>query len=120
MGSVTTPEEKCVSAGFPNQQSSGSPDEKQTIPFNQAGHLKASDDGRLRYYSSSSWVAGVEESNTSPGDDHDTPLLASNGRDILPESLPRTSKDFIYLVDVDQLIAWSSGAMDAQSPVQSH
>ncbi|KAL2855174.1 hypothetical protein BJX68DRAFT_253770 [Aspergillus pseudodeflectus] len=106
MGSVTTPEEKCVSAGFPNQHSSGSPDEKQTIPFNQAGHLKASDDGRLRYYSSSSWVAGVEESNTSPCDRHDTPLPASNGRDILPESLPRTSKDFIYLVDVDQLIAW--------------
>ncbi|OGM45121.1 hypothetical protein ABOM_006626 [Aspergillus bombycis] len=95
IGNMTTEEER-VSMCSANPQSSGGPEEKQTIAFNQVGHLKASDDVRLRYYSSSSWVAGVEVSNVSPYDRHG----------LSPGSLAQTSNDFIYLAEVDQLIAW--------------
>lgn len=92
-------DEERISTRSANQQSNGGPGEKETIPFNQVGHLKASDDVRLRYYSSSSWVAGVEESNVSRCDRHG--LSPGSLR-----SLPQTSNDFIYLAEVDQLIAW--------------
>lgn len=95
VGNVTTEDER-ISSRSANQQSSGGPEEQQPIPFNQVGHLKASDDGRLRYYSSSSWVAGVEKSTVSPCDRHG----------LSPRSAPQTSNDFIYLAEVDQLIAW--------------
>ncbi|GKZ28724.1 hypothetical protein AbraIFM66950_011791 [Aspergillus brasiliensis] len=95
VGNVTTEDER-ISSRSANQQSSGGPEEQQPIPFNQVGHLKASDDGRLRYYSSSSWVAGVEKSTVSPCDRHG----------LSPGSSPQTSNDFIYLAEVDQLMAW--------------
>ncbi|KXG50316.1 Transcription factor [Penicillium griseofulvum] len=95
-----------VSTRSLNQQSSGGPEEKQTIQINQVGHLKTSDDVRLRYFSSSSWVAGFEESNVSPCDCNDALSPALNGKEISPGTSPRTSNDFIYLAEVDQLISW--------------
>ncbi|KAE8146219.1 hypothetical protein BDV25DRAFT_54468 [Aspergillus avenaceus] len=95
----------CISTRPLNQQSSrGS--EKQTIQLNQVGHLEASDNVRLRYFSSSSWVAGLEEPHISTCDSHDTPFPALNGRKQPSGSSPQTSSDFIYLAEVEQLVSW--------------
>ncbi|KAJ5337132.1 hypothetical protein MYU51_008707 [Penicillium brevicompactum] len=101
VGNLAT-EGRRVSTRTQNQQSSGGPEEKQTIQFNQVGHLKALKDVRLRYFSSSSWVAGAEESNVS----HDIPFPAPNGKEKPPGPSTQASNDFIYLAEVDQLIAW--------------
>lgn len=89
----------------------GEKEEGQIIQLNQLGYLKATSGVRLRYYSSSSWVAGVEDSDVSPSQDDshiDCPLDSLDWETLSPELLAGNIDNFIQLAEVDRLIAWYS------------
>lgn len=93
------------------QQSDSEREEGQTIRLNQHGHLKANNGLRLRYYSSSSWVASVEESDVSmPLDDP----FAVSSQGLLGFNNPSLGLStggidrFIQSNEVDRLISWYS------------
>ncbi|KAL1856674.1 hypothetical protein Plec18167_009112 [Paecilomyces lecythidis] len=83
----------------------------QTISFNQHGHLKANNGLRLRYYSSSSWVASVEESDTSTSPDDPYTVSSQGLLGLNNPSLGLSSggiDSFVQSNQVDRLISWYS------------
>lgn len=66
---------------------------------------------RLRYYASSSWLAGVEESNVSPSNDDrdvDSHLYSPSCGPSSPTDLPGPADKFVHFAEVDRLVVWYS------------
>lgn len=97
------------------------PQRDHNIQFNQFGHLTASSDAHIRYYSNASWVSSVEniESLASQqphcGDSSEDAMESSKPFQLqTPASSPKTLDQFqdwntyscIQLEEVDQLFRW--------------
>ncbi|OJJ38358.1 hypothetical protein ASPWEDRAFT_24299 [Aspergillus wentii DTO 134E9] len=72
---------------------------EQTVEIKQQGHLEVSGGSQIRYYSSSSWVAAVEEHARSSQMSFLNQIPQSSG-------LPTEVKNFVHHPDVDRLISW--------------
>lgn len=97
------------------------------IHLNQLGHLKASNNGPYRYYSSSSWMTATEnavawtsrsEDNSSVEGMGSSRLLSPNGLAPKPVDLPAGDlHGFLQDHEVDYLILWYSSHCHFWHPI---